>query len=73
VSNVAITLPESVVQRAMKMTGKRTPRAAVIAALSDQGNSPNAETLRALREPVRGKTFDSGKAAIAYLRERYKR
>ncbi|MGH8541806.1 MAG: hypothetical protein ACRETW_15040 [Stenotrophobium sp.] len=48
-SNVALTLPESVVNRVMASTGKRTARAAVMAALAERGNVPNAETVRALR------------------------
>jgi hypothetical protein len=67
VSNVALTLPEAVVARAKAMTGKRTARAAVIAALEEQGNVPNAETARALRSKVRGKVFKGAKDAMAYL------
>ena len=32
------------------------------------GNVPNAQTVRALRSKKRGKTFSSGKEAIAYLK-----
>ncbi|MGH8455502.1 MAG: hypothetical protein ACRETW_04590 [Stenotrophobium sp.] len=66
-SSVAINLPESLVTRTMAITGKRTARAAVIAALADQGNVPNAETKRALLSKDKGKTFKSADAAIAYL------
>jgi hypothetical protein len=35
VSNIAINLPESVVNRVMAATGKRTPRAAVLSAIEN--------------------------------------
>lgn len=71
-SSIAVNLPESVIKQAMTITGKKTARAAVIAALSGD-HIPNKATLASLRSQERGRTFDDPNAAIAYLRGRYAR
>ena len=69
VNTVDVELPRSVVDKARELTGERTARAAITALVRrGEGNVPNAQTARTLRSKKRGKTFSSGKEAIAYLK-----
>lgn len=71
-SSVDVTLPRNVVERAKKITGRRSPREALTALVREHG-IPNAATARSLRAKpsARDKTFTSAKAAAAYLRKRF--
>ncbi len=68
-----VELPEEVIQRAKALTGKRTARAAVTALVEQQsGNAPNAGTAQALSSKEAGRTFKNARAAVIFLRERYR-
>lgn len=70
--SVDVSLPRNVVERAKKITGRRSPREAISALVREHG-IPNAATARALRakRSARDKTFTSAKEAVAYLRKRF--
>lgn len=66
---VDVALPRSVVQKARKLTGRRSASAAITALVRrSEGPMPNAATTRALRSKKRGKVFTSAKDAVAYLK-----
>lgn len=70
--SVEVSLPRNVVERAKKITGQRSPRAALTALVREHGvpNAATAQSLRA-RPSKRDKTFTSAKDAVAYLRQRF--
>ena len=69
---VHLDLPRSVVRQAQKITGERTPQAALAALVEkpDYKTAFKRGTQQSLKEERqgRGKTFKTPRAAIAYLK-----
>lgn len=66
---VEVALPRSVVQKARKLTGRRSASAAITALVRrSESPTPNTVTARALRSKKRGRVFTNAKEAVAYLK-----